>query len=87
MNLQTQIDLVNSGRTVIVTDGSPAMVNGMFCTGKLIYIVRSGYFDSQIHIFPMMKLVIDEIQAKNNTIKFIDADKLFTLFLGGAQGV
>jgi hypothetical protein len=77
-NLQTQIDLVNSGRTVIVTDGSPAIVNGMFCSGKKIYVVREPTLEQQVLRFPMMQLIQTEIQKKN-TMHFIDASQLFTL--------
>lgn len=77
-DLQTQINLVNSGRTVIVTDGSPANVNGMFCSGKTIYIVRDGSLEAQVQRFPMLQLLHGEI-SKKNTIRFIDGSQLFTL--------
>lgn len=77
-NLQTQIDLVNSGRTVIVTDGSPANVNGMFCSGKTIYVVRDGSLETQIPQYPMLQAIHAEIHKKNK-LHFIDASQLFTL--------
>jgi hypothetical protein len=76
--LQTQIDLVNSGRTVIVTDGSPALVNAMFCTGKVIYVVRDGLIESQMLKFPMMALLVAEIR-KTNEFQFIDRTMLASL--------
>jgi hypothetical protein len=77
-NLQTQIDLVNSGRIVIVTDGSPANVNGMFCSGKIIYVVRDGSLEIQIPRYPMLQAIHSEIHKKNK-LQFIDANQLFTL--------
>jgi len=77
-NLQTQIDLVNSGRTVIVTDGSPANVNGMFCSGKDIYVVRDGSLETHVPQYPMLQIIHAEIKKKN-TMQFIDASQLFTL--------
>jgi hypothetical protein len=76
--LQTQIDLVNSGRTVIVTDGSPANVNGMFCSGKTIYVVRDGSLEVQVPQYPMLQVLHAEIRKKNN-LQFIDGSQLFTL--------
>jgi hypothetical protein len=77
-NLQNQIDLVNSGRTVIVTDGSAALVNGMFCSGKDIYVVRDGCLEAQLPQYPMLRAIYAEIQ-KGNTLRFIDGHQLFTL--------
>lgn len=76
--LQTQIDLVNSGRSVIVTDGSPALVNGMFCSGKKLYIVRGNALEPQVPQYPMLRLILDEI-AKKNTIQFIDGSQICSI--------
>ena len=77
-NLQTQIDLVNSGRIVIVTDGSPAIVNGMFCSGKRIYIVRTEgvAIEIQARIYPMMKLLLDHVCSRN-TVSFIHGHEIY----------
>jgi hypothetical protein len=81
-SLQQQIDLVNSGRIVIVTDGSSVNVNGILCNGKTIYAVRSikggGGVESQVKQFPMLGLVHSEIKKKN-ILHFIDGNDLITL--------
>jgi hypothetical protein len=76
--LQQQIDLVNSGRTIIVTDGSPTTVNGILASGKTIYVVRDGHLENQIPRFPMLQLIQYEIM-KRNTLRFIDRNDLHTL--------
>ena len=78
--LQTQIDLVNSGQNLVVTDGSAFAVNGMFCSGKNIYVISTDLFESQAKLYPMMKLIRDEINKKN-TVTFIKADQLEALIL------
>jgi hypothetical protein len=77
-SLQEQIDLVNSGRTIILTDGSPANVNGILAYGKTIYVVRDGQLEEQIRRFPMLQLIHSEI-AKRNKLRFIDRNDLHTL--------
>ena len=77
-SLQTQIDLVNSGRTVIVTDGSPANINGLLCSGKVIYVVRDGLLETQAPKFPMLTVILDEIRKKNE-LHFIDRTMLASL--------
>jgi hypothetical protein len=77
-SLQEQVDLVNSGRTIILTDGSPATVNGILASGKTIYVVRDGQLEQQIPLFPMLQLIQSEI-AKRNTLHFIDRNQLQTL--------
>lgn len=80
-SLQTQIDLVNSGRTVIVTDGSPALVNGMFCSGKVIYVVRADMLENQSVMYPGIALILAEIRKKNE-LRFIDGTMLASLVEG-----
>jgi hypothetical protein len=74
-NLQTQIDLVNSGRNLVVVDGAAFLVNGMFCSGKHIYVISCSLVEEQSKIYPMMKLIYDKIKEKNN-VTFIKADQL-----------
>jgi len=74
-SLQTQIDLVNSGKNVVVVDGSASQVNGMFCSGKNIYVVSCNLLENQTKQYPMLQLVQDQIRKKN-TITFIDGNQL-----------
>lgn len=82
-SLQTQIDLVNSGRTLFVVDGSAALVNGMFCSGKKIYIVRTGEgaIEIQARIYPMMKLLLDHVCSRN-TVSFIHGHEIGARIVG-----
>jgi hypothetical protein len=74
-DLQAQIDIVNSGRNLVVVDGAAFLVNGMFCSGKQIYVISCSLVEEQSKIYPMMKLIYDKIKQKNNVI-FIKADQL-----------
>jgi hypothetical protein len=74
-DLQTQIDLVNSGRNLVVVDGSAFLVNGMFCSGKHIYVINCDLVENQSKIYPMMKLIYEQIKQKN-TVTFIRGENL-----------
>jgi|LauGreDrversion4_2_1035121.scaffolds.fasta_scaffold870830_1 hypothetical protein len=74
-DLQTQIDLVNSGRNLVVVDGSAFLVNGMFCSGKHIYVINTDLVENQSKLYPMMKLIYDKIKQRN-TVTFIRGDNL-----------
>lgn len=74
-DLQTQIDLVNSGRNLVVVDGAAFLVNGMFCSGKHIYVISCSLVEEQSKMYPMMKLLYDKIKQRNE-VTFIKADKL-----------
>jgi hypothetical protein len=76
-NLQDQIDAVNSARrAVVVTDGSPFLVNGMFCKGKTMWVVRPHpYVENQANKFPIYALLLAEVR-KNNTVVFMTAEEL-----------
>jgi hypothetical protein len=74
-DLQTQINLVNSGRNLVVVDGSAFLVNGMFCSGKHIYVINTELVENQSKTYPMMKLIYEQIKRKN-TVTFIRGDNL-----------
>ena len=74
-DLQRQIDLVNSGRNLVVVDGAAFLVNGMFCSGKHIYVISCSLVEDQTEIYPMIKLLYDKIKQRNE-VTFIKADKL-----------
>jgi len=79
-HLQTQIDLVNSGRNLVVVDGSAFLVNGMFCSGKHIYVINTELVENQSKLYPMVKLIYDKIKQKN-TVTFITAAQLQEIVL------
>jgi hypothetical protein len=79
-DLQTQIDLVNSGRNLVVVDGSAFLVNGMFCSGKHIYVISCDLIENQSKVYPMMKLIYEQIKQKN-TVTFIRASQLHEIVL------
>jgi hypothetical protein len=79
-DLQTQINLVNSGRNLVVVDGSAFLVNGMFCSGKHIYVISCDLIENQSKVYPMMKLIYEQIKQKN-TVTFIRASQLHEIVL------
>ena len=79
-DLQKQINLVNSGRNLVVVDGSAFLVNGMFCSGKHIYVINTELIENQSKLYPMMKLIYDKIKQKN-TVTFITASQLQEIVL------
>jgi hypothetical protein len=79
-DLQSQIDLVNSGRNLVVVDGSAFLVNGMFYSGKNIYVINCDLVEGQSKTYPMMKLIYDRIKQKNN-VTFIQSTQLHEIIL------
>lgn len=67
--LKTQMELVNSSKNMIVTGGSPYLVNGLFSRNSSI-IVLDNLIQYQMREFSKMKYVHDEI-CKHNHVVFI----------------
>jgi len=65
-NLQTQIDMINNSKTIIITDGSPFLVNGMFVESATIIVIPYCTQDQAIH-YPKLRFVVEEI-CKYNTV-------------------
>ena len=74
-DLQTQIDLVNSGKNLVVVDGSAFLVNGMFCSERNIYVISTNLIEEQSKIYPMINLIYEKIKQRNN-VTFIKSTQL-----------
>jgi hypothetical protein len=68
-DLKTQIDLVKKTNTVVITDGSPFMVNGMFAKNSKI-ILLGDMFKSQMEVYQKNHYIFQKI-AENNEIIII----------------
>lgn len=74
-DLKAQIEIIRSAPKVILTDGSPLLVNNMFCKNQTIHIVIDTMTINQAQIYPKMKNIIDFISAfNNNVIKYTKRD-------------
>ena len=71
-DITEQITNVRSSNNVILTDGSPFIVNIMFCKNQRIYVVDN-ITNHQSRLYIKMKHLIDTICAKNN-LKFKHVD-------------
>jgi hypothetical protein len=71
-DLTEQITSVRSSSTIILTDGSPFLVNNMFCMKTKLFIIGN-VTPSQAQLFAKMKYIIDSIsEANGNTIIYLD---------------
>jgi hypothetical protein len=68
-SFKTQISLVQSSKTIILTDGSPFFLNGIIAKNSKI-IVLGDVVISQSKQFPKLKYYLDLI-LENNTVIFI----------------
>lgn len=75
VDLKDQITLIRSAPKVIITSGSPFLVNNMFCKNQTINIVIEDITCWQAHNFAKIKLIIEFISTlNNNVIKYIKRD-------------
>lgn len=70
-DLTDQILVVRSSPNVVVTDGSPFLVNNMFCRNQNIYVVDTMTV-GQSGLYVKLKYIRDRVSAvNNNTIHYI----------------
>jgi hypothetical protein len=67
-DLQKQVDLLQSSETIILTDGSPLLVNGLFVKGKKIIVVGDIVTIKQSEWHYCLKHIIDCIKQRNDLI-------------------
>lgn len=72
-DLHEQIKIVNSGKTIILTDGSPFLVNGMFINDRNIIVIQN-FTIEQASSYPKIKYIIDKISKKNRITYFYNED-------------
>ncbi len=63
--LRDQIKQVNESKIVVLTDGSPLLVNGIFARDSLILIIGNVTYE-QFHLYPKMKFISKCITEINN---------------------
>jgi hypothetical protein len=78
-DLDEQIRLVNSGKTIIVTDGSPFQVNGMFSRNRNIIVIGMQTVYQALE-FPKIKYILEKIKSQNN-VRFCQTEEDFLKFL------
>jgi hypothetical protein len=67
-----QINIVSNSDNIIITDGSPFLVNGLFCKNKNIHLCGRLCTHLQANVFPAMKKIRDNIMNNNNVISYIN---------------
>jgi hypothetical protein len=71
MDLADQISVVRSSPNVVVTDGSPFLVNNMFCRNQNIYVVDTMTV-GQSTLYVKLKYIRDRVSViNNNSIQYI----------------
>jgi hypothetical protein len=65
-NLIDQINIVSNSDNIIITDGSPFLVNGLFCKNKNIHLCGRLCTEKDALFYPGIKKIIDNIKYKNN---------------------
>jgi hypothetical protein len=69
--LEDQIKMVQNSKTIIVTDGSPALVNIIFAKSCDIIILNSNFFINHLITYSLIKYIVEQIVEKNEiTIQY-----------------
>lgn len=85
VNLEDQIDTIRRGKFVIVSDGSPFLVNGMFCRGRIIYNVDADMTPGQRRLYPKKEFIIQIIESRNTVIT-VDQITFLEKYIGSTDG-
>ena len=68
-NIDMQFEMVNRSKTVILTDGSPYLVNGIFCRNSEIILVQKSVNNecviAQARIYPRYMFLHEYIKSMN----------------------
>jgi hypothetical protein len=72
--LKDQINTVSDSKNIILTDGSPLLVNGMFASESNIFVIGD-VTPGQIYNYPKMYYIIRRIVDKGNQIHYTDNPK------------
>lgn len=76
-NLNEQINYINSAKNIILTDGSPFLVNGMFAYNSTIFIIGNTTV-GQIDFYKKMQYLEKKIIENNNKIIRIPIQKSYS---------
>lgn len=73
--LEDQINIVNSGKNICVTEGAAFYVNGLFCKNKNIYVVDiSEGYKHQPELYIKLKFILELHKEYNNVIYISQID-------------
>lgn len=69
--LNQQINTVQSGKNIYLSEGAPFLVNGLFCKNKNIFIVYpTSVYIEQEHKYIKIKFVFD-LHRENNVVSYL----------------
>ena len=81
--LSDQIEKIQHSRVIIIPDGSAFLVNGMYATNSIIYVVGRLCSKEQAMIYPQIAHILQMIESKNIVYFFeTDADCIEYLLTG-----
>jgi hypothetical protein len=75
IDLKDQINAVQSGKNIIITEGSPFLVNGLFCKNKSLYIIDAFCCVDQEHVFDKIKFIFG-LYREENIVSYISQSNL-----------
>jgi hypothetical protein len=68
--LKDQMSIIQSGKNIYLSEGSPFLVNGLFCKNKNIFIVYPRITLHQEHEYIKMKFIFD-LHREFNTVSYL----------------
>jgi hypothetical protein len=72
VDLKDQINIIQSGKNIYLSEGSPFLVNGLFCKNKQIFIAFPTYtYIQQEHQFIKMKFIFD-LHREFNKVSYLN---------------
>ena len=78
--LEDQINIVNSGKNICLSEGSPFYVNGLFCKNKTIYVVDiSEGYKEQCKIYIKLTFLLELFKEINNVIYISQTELMIQL--------
>jgi len=69
-NLSKQISKIKHSRVIIIPDGSAFLVNGLFASNSIIYVVGRLCSEEQSMLYPQIKYILHIIQTRNSVYWF-----------------
>ena len=73
--LKTQINVLRESKIIVITDGSPLLVNGMFCYDKDIFVTGVLYVQNQAMTYLKVAYIVNKIKCQNKSLSFIAGEK------------
>jgi hypothetical protein len=70
-DLRYQMDIVGRSKITVVTDGSPLLLNGMFCYNKHLIVSGDMCTQQQSTKYLKTRYIVDKIIAQNKSVSYI----------------